>query len=137
MYAIRIDDEILTFSKVSTGGYLPLIRDGRREWHITEDSDAADAATLRYWQEMDAREVVALVGEKRIVEMWSTGTSLEEFAKEIPASEQWASYDGNESDVEPPTDAERETAAREPSDDEEPEVTEIREFVEGVGRPGR
>jgi hypothetical protein len=110
MPSIRIDGEIYDVT-VSTGGYLDMVEDGRLEWFVAEDHEAADHATQRYWRELPASEILCLVGEERIVDMWASGTTLSEFVSDIPACEQWASYDGNESDIEPPTERERATAA--------------------------
>jgi len=110
MASIRIDGEIYNDVSVSTGGYLPMVEDGRKEWYLAWDYEHADDATLEYWTDManrDPRELVCLIGEERIVDMWSRGTTLEDFVKDIPAEEQWASYDGNYSEVEPPTADER------------------------------
>lgn len=112
MASIRIDGEIYTYVDVQTGGYLPTIRDGRREWFVAEDFEQADDATLAYWKDLPAKEIIALVGEERIVDMWASGTTLEDFVSDIPACEQWGSYDGNESDIEPPTADERVRAAQ-------------------------
>ena len=106
MYYIRIDSCIYEVD-LHTGGYLPMLSCGRREWLVAEDLEQADAATLAYWKDLPAKEIVALVGEERIVSMWASGTSLEDFVRDIPACDQWASYDGNESDIEPPTPDER------------------------------
>ena len=111
LYRIRIDGDIYEIDDVSKGGYLPLVRDGRKEWHLVRNQDEADRATLRYWQEMDAKEVVCLVGADAIVEMWTRGTTLEEWVADLDAADQWASYDGSESEVTPPTGAERARAA--------------------------
>ena len=107
---IRIDGDIYEIGEISTGGYLPLVREGRKEWHVALDSDEADRATLRYYTEMDASEIVCLVGEEKIVEMWTRGTTLAEWASELDAGEQWGSYNGSESEVTPPTPAERSRA---------------------------
>lgn len=110
MASIRINGEIYSGVTVRTGGYLPMVEDGHKEWHLAQDHEDADAATLAYWTDMakhDPRELVCLIGEKRIVEMWADGDTLEDFVQDIPASEQWGSYDGSESDVEPPTPDER------------------------------
>ena len=107
---IRIDGDIYEIGEISTGGYLPLVCEGRKEWHLVRNRDEADRATLRYWQEMDAKEVVCLVGADAIVEMWTRGTTLEEWVADLDAAEQWASYDGSESEVTPPTPAERSRA---------------------------
>ena len=61
-----------------------------------------------------AKGLVCIVGEKRIVEMWAAGDTLEDLANEISASEQWGSYDGNESEIEPPTPDERAHVAHGP-----------------------
>lgn len=107
MASIRIDGEIYNDVTVRTGGYLPMVEDGRKEWYVAWDHEHADDATLEYWRDLPARELVALLGEERIVDLWTSGTSLEDFVKDIPASEQWGSYSGNESDIEPPTPDER------------------------------
>jgi len=116
MASIRIDGEIYDVT-VSKGGYLPMVADGRREWNVAWDYDHADDATRAYFADMakhDPRELVCLVGEKRIVEMWSDGETLEDFVKEISASQQWGSYDGGESEIEPPTPDERAHVAHGP-----------------------
>jgi hypothetical protein len=107
MASIRIDGEIYNDVSVSTGGYLPMVEDGRMEWYLAWDYEHADDATLEYWRDLPPRELVAMLGEERIVGLWTDGTSLEDFVRDIPASEQWGSYDGNESDIEPPTPDER------------------------------
>lgn len=117
MASIRIDGEIYDYVTVSKGGYLPMVADGRKEWHVAWDYDHADDATAAYWKDMAKhapRELVYLVSEKRIVEMWADGVSLEDFLKEISASEQWGSYDGSESEIEPPTPDERAHVAHGP-----------------------
>lgn len=114
MASIRIDGEIYNDVSVTTGGYLPMVDYGSMEWSIAEDFEQADAATLAYWKDLPAKEIVALVGEERIVDMWASGTSLEDFVSDIPASEQWAIYDGSESDIEPPTPEERTRVAQGP-----------------------
>ena len=117
MASIRINGEIYNGVTVRTGGYLPMVEDGRKEWHLAWDYDHADDATAAYWKDMakhDPRELVCLIGEKRIVEMWADGETLEDFVQDIPASEQWGSYDGSESDVEPPTPDERAHVAHGP-----------------------
>ena len=114
MASIRIDGDIYNDVTVSTGGYLPMVEDGSSDWYVAEDYEQADAATLTYWQDMadnDPKELVCLIGEKRIVEMWANGTTLEDFVGDIPAGEQWGSYNGSESEVEPPTAEERERAS--------------------------
>jgi len=110
MPSIRIDGEIYDVT-VSTGGYLDMVEDGRKEWYVAEDHEAADHATQRHWRELPASEIVCLVGEESIVDMWARGMTLAEWVSDIPACEEWASYDGNDSDIEPPTVAERATAA--------------------------
>jgi len=111
MHRIRIDGEIYEIYRVSTGGYLPMVCDGHKEWHIVRNHAEAARATLRYWQEMDAKEVVAMIGADAIVRMWSDGTTLEEWVGDLSDAEQWASYDGSESEVQPPTPAEWARAA--------------------------
>ena len=63
MASIRIDGEIYDVIVSSTKGYLDMIEDGRKEWFVAEDHDAADHATQRYWRELPASEIVCLVGE--------------------------------------------------------------------------
>lgn len=107
LYRIRIDGGIYEIEDVLKGGYLPMVRGWDKEWHLVRSRDEADRATLRYWQEMDAKEVVCLVGADAIVGMWTSGTTLEEWAADLDAADQWASYDGSEGRVTPPTGAER------------------------------
>jgi hypothetical protein len=117
MASIRIDGEIYNDVTLTTGGYLPMVEYGRMEWHIAQDFEQADDATLAYWHDMakhDPKELVCLVGEERIIRMWSAGETLDDFVQDIPASEQWASYDGSESDIEPPTPHERTRVAQGP-----------------------
>jgi hypothetical protein len=114
MASIRIDGEIYNDVTVRTGGYLPMVEDGRKEWHLAWDYDHADAATLAYWRDLPARELIALLGEEKIVDLWTSGSTLEDFVKDIPASEHWGSYSGSESDIEPPTPDERAHVAHGP-----------------------
>jgi hypothetical protein len=114
MASIRIDGEIYNGVTIRTGGYLPMVEDGRKEWHLAWDSDHADAATLAYWRDLPARELIALLGEEKIVDLWASGSTLEDFVQDIPASEQWGSYSGSESEIEPPTPDERAHVAHGP-----------------------
>ena len=103
MASIRIDGEIYNDVTVHTGGYLPMVEYGRREWYVAWDYEHADDATREYWNDLPPRELIALIGEERIVDLWSNGTSLEDFVKDIPAEEQWGSFDSTGCNVEPPT----------------------------------
>ena len=110
---IRIDGDIFEIVTVKTGGYLPTVAEGfsyGKEWHVALDSAEADRATVRYYEEMSASEVICLVGEEKIVEMWTRGTTLAEWASELDAGEMWGPYNGSESEVTPPTPAERSRA---------------------------
>lgn len=46
MHRIRIDWEIYEIDRVATGGYLPMVCDGHKEWHIVQNpAEAALAAS--------------------------------------------------------------------------------------------
>lgn len=109
---IKIADEVLEVKRVFSGGYLPLLVCGNREYYVAEDSESAGEAAREYWEDMaqdDPKEFCYIIGEKRLVQ-WGMGLSdkygfdcMQDFldaTARVP-EEQWAGYDGNELDVAP------------------------------------
>ena len=87
-----------------------LVCEGRREWYLAKDSDAAGAYARKYWADMadnDADEFASIIGTQRLV-FWATGRSdeygfrsLEDFldgVERVP-EEELAGYDGEERTV--------------------------------------
>jgi hypothetical protein len=85
--------------------------DDGTEWIVFESSEAAGKAARERWIDMqrnDKREFKCMIGEERLVQ-WACGesdsfgiSSFEEFldVTESVPQEEFASYDGNEFDVE-------------------------------------
>lgn len=97
------------------GGYLPMVEleDGT-EWYVAKDAEAAGKANREYWEEMannDPKEFARIVGEETLIK-WGLGQwagpgsaqvrSLAEWLDAVEGcpEEQWASWDGNEIEVE-------------------------------------
>ena len=132
MASIRIDGEIYHGVAVrSHGVYLPMVEHGHMEWHLAWDDDHANEATLAYWTDLPAREIICLVGEERIVDFWTHGSTLEDYVRDIDPAEQWASRDGCEGRVEAPTDAERARVAAGPYGEDDEEYEDLAAFVAG------
>ncbi len=98
------------------GSYLPMLNCGRREWYVAKDSDEAGEQAKKYWKDMaenDPKELACIVGEETLIQ-WGLGRcagpgstqvkSLEEWLDLwlTTPEEQWASYDGDEQEVESP-----------------------------------
>jgi len=102
-YAIVIDGELIEARHLNTGGYLPNIDAGNPDWYLAENSDTALDAAKKYWEDMaahDAKELICLVGEETIVDLWSRGATLDNWVDENVTPEgEFATYDGNEIEV--------------------------------------
>lgn len=111
---IKIDGEKHVIDEVFDGGYLPLVRCGRMEFYVAENSDAAGKAARRYWADMaenDPKEFACIVGAETLIQ-WGMGhyagpgtaqvRSLQEWldvCADYP-EEEFGSYDGQECEVE-------------------------------------
>jgi len=109
---IEIEGEIYEVDEVLEYGYLPMLRIGRWEYYIAQDSEEAGEKAREYWENLahdDPKELTCLIGEETLIQ-WGLGqyagpgynqvTSLQEWLDlwlNIP-EEQWASYDGYERD---------------------------------------
>lgn len=105
------DGEVFDSSDLDTTGRPPYtVSTGRREWYLFSTSESAGAAVAEYYRDMaanDEREFVCLIGETRLLQ-WALGNSdefgisgAEDFfdrVADVP-EEHWASYDGNEIEV--------------------------------------
>jgi hypothetical protein len=101
-YNLIIDGELVEVDKLYNGGYLPNIDEGGnrgRDWYLSENNEMSDAALSKHWHDMDAKELVCMIGEERMVDMFSWGQSLDDFIEDLDAAQEFASYDGCESDV--------------------------------------
>ena len=110
---VTIEGEVYDIDEVMSHGHLKVIRAGRLEWYVAEDTEAAGVAARDYWSEMatnDSKEFTCMVGEDTLVK-WGLGQyagpgnsqvkSLEEWLDlhlDIP-EETWGHYDGSELDV--------------------------------------
>lgn len=104
MYAIVIDGELVETDKLYAHGYLPMIDEGNKDWCLAENSDMADEKAKDTYREMDAKELICMVGEEQIVEMWTSGRTLEDWLAGIDANSTFGSYNGDSSEVDSMTD---------------------------------
>lgn len=115
---ITIDGEQIDIGEVWDGGYLPTVAASddpqARDWHVAEDRDMAGAEAVEYWRDLatdDPAEFRCIVGDECLIR-WALGQSagpgttnvntLEEWFelhRDCP-EEDWASYDGQEWEVE-------------------------------------
>ena len=156
MYALRIDNEIITSDDLSNHGHA-MLGDSRREFYLFESTETAGQAAREYWDDMahnGRREFVAVVGKDCLVS-WALGEYAGPGSSYVSSLDAWldlwlstpeehfASYDGYERDVKGPTPAERETADKyrailetadtncEDAPEEAEAAREIVEFVDG------
>lgn len=99
MYAIVIDGELVEADKLHNYGYLPMIDEGNMDWYLAENSDMADEKAKDTYREMDAKELICMVGEEQIVEMWTSGRTLEDWLEGIDADSTFGTYNGDSSEV--------------------------------------
>lgn len=109
-----IDGDKYEDLKVKEDGPLPMIMAGNKEWYVAQDEAAAGDAAKEYWRDImenDPEWFRGMMGDDVLVS-WSMGQpagpgSLQarnasewlEMWKDNPA-EQWASVDGNQTDIE-------------------------------------
>lgn len=109
---VEIEGDIYEVDEVINYGYLPMIRIGRWEYYIAQDSEEAGEKAREYWEDLahdDPKEFTYLIGEETLIQ-WGLGQyagpgstqvcNLQEWLDlwlDTP-EEQWASYDGHERD---------------------------------------
>jgi hypothetical protein len=112
---LSIDGEIYEIDTVHSTrySYLPMLDCGSTEFYVAADSSEAGEAARKYWEDMaenDPKEFACIIGEETLIQ-WGLGRSagpgsthvrsLQEWldlSLDVP-EEQWASYDGNEREV--------------------------------------
>lgn len=99
MYAIVIDGELVETDDLNTHCVLPLIDEGNMDWYLAENSDIADDKARDTYRDMDAKELICMVGEEQIVDMWTSGKTMEDWLEDIDADSTFGTYNGDSSEV--------------------------------------
>jgi hypothetical protein len=66
---------------------------------LVDDFDTAEEIAKDRYREMDARELICMVGEEQIVDMWTRGKTLEDWLEDLDVAQELAGWDGEERDV--------------------------------------
>lgn len=104
-YFLLIDGELIEACDLYQSSYLPTLDAGRRDWYLALDEDAAEEAMRKVYEDLqnDPDELIALVGQERIVDMWIRGESfadwLDSYVNSDGPAAEFATYDGTTCDV--------------------------------------
>ncbi|MFA6132389.1 MAG: hypothetical protein WC869_00080 [Phycisphaerae bacterium] len=113
---IVIDGEVIDIRRVTDGcdEYPANIEEGSRDWYVDTDTEAAGEKARKRWESMaenDPKEFACMVGETTLVQ-WGMGHYAGPGSTQVKSLEEWldlwldtpneefASYDGEEREVE-------------------------------------
>lgn len=106
-YEGRIEIDSVDDYYGSISGAAEITGEGQTFLVVRDSSVAADLIRER-WADMSAGELIGMIGEERIVDMWVNGTSFEDWVEEAiryDAGGELAHYDGEERDIDAVSDA--------------------------------
>jgi len=92
---IEIEGErlgVLDYNEVY-GGVAEIETDDGERWYVADGHESAGNYVKDRWRDYDESELLELIGQERIVQMWLSGQSFEDFLDE------YIRYDGPEAEL--------------------------------------
>ena len=98
---IRIDGELFHVDdwRRLDAGLCEVETEEGESFILAEDDDTAEKAAKDHYREMDGKELVCMVGEDEVINMWKRGDSFEDWLDGLDTAQELAGYDGCERTV--------------------------------------